>query len=189
MYTDDLHPPPLRAPAAARTRLALMGPPRLDGPGLALELGERTASKPVELMLRLAAAGPAGSRADALEMALWPDIAPRARRASLRAAIAALATLAGAGEPPVRESAGHVGFDPRVLEVDSIVLERALAPLLVPYADASSGEREKARRILAEALARPASFLPGFDAPWAAAARLRIADAIASAARRLAAGE
>jgi hypothetical protein len=76
-----------------------------------------------------------------------------------------------------------------VLEVDSLRLEEAIAPLLAPFPRPVEPGVGAARAELARALSSDPVFLPDFDAPWAVAARLRIADKLVRATRRLADGD
>jgi hypothetical protein len=159
------------APAALTERIAArlecLGPPRLAARGASLALGPRHgAAEPVEMLLRIVAAGPQGLAFASLCAALWPRSSSRTCLARFRANARALALLAGIDSAPLLLEGDLAAVDRALLEVDSLALEEALAPLLVPFAD-------------------PA-FLHGFEQPWALAARLRIADKLARAARRLA---
>ena len=170
--------------AAAPPRLLCLGPPRLEFFGASHALDGRQDAEPVEMLLRVAAAGPPGMALDALCAALWPGLSERARRTRFGDCRRCLALLLGASAPPVEADGQHVSIDVRHLFVDSLDLENALEPLLVPFAQASGPATERARDALSDALARRAVFLPGLDRPWANAARLRIADKLVRAARR-----
>jgi len=74
----------------------------------------------------------------------------------------------------------------QLAQVTSLALENALAPLLDAFQPPSGAQTEAARLRLGRALAGEIVFLPDVDEPWADAARHRIADAVARAARRIA---
>jgi hypothetical protein len=128
--------------------------------------------------------GLAGMPMRTLSAACWPGHSSRHCHARLHAAAEALSLLTGSATAPLRFEGELVGVDRRVLEVDSLELEEALAPLLTPFHRDSDGA-PGARAAVSRALADEAVFLPGFDAPWATAARMRIADKIVRATRRL----
>lgn len=165
--------------------LHCLGSPRLLAFGEWLDLAHRQHTSPIELLLRVAAAGPGGATLDSLEAGLSPNHAPRTRRAHLGHAIHGLASLLGEATSPLHLEGGRAWIDESRLHVDSLTLERALAPLLVPFNEATRDETERARTALARALVRRAVFLPGNEQAWARAARLRIADALARSARHL----
>jgi hypothetical protein len=132
--------------------------------------------------------GAAGMPMRTLSAACWPQLTPRQCHARLQAAAKALALLAGSAASPLRLDGELVHVDRVALEVDSLELEDALAPLITPFHRAGD-VAPAARSALSRALADEAVFLPDFDAPWAIAARMRIADKIVRAVRRLASTE
>ena len=136
------------------------------------------------MLLRIAAAGPAGVGVDALCTALWPDLSERARRTRFGDCRRCLALLLRDSYSPVAVEGARASIDPERLFVDSLHLEGALEPLLEPFDPVSGAATERARVVLSGALDRHAVFLPGIDRPWANAARLRIADKLTRAARR-----
>lgn len=185
METAALPSTPAAAVSRAAARLECLGQPRFAGPGGTIVLGQRRAAEPVELLLRIVAAGPPGLAFSSLRAALWPRRSQRQCVARVRADAQALALLAGTESDPFQLDGDLLTVARDVLEVDSLVLEEALAPLVAPFGAALPNS---ARAALAHALCADPVFLPGFDAPWALAARLRIADKLARAARRLADG-
>ena len=177
---DTATPPP--------ARLRCLGPPRLDSPGGSLALEERRNAEPIEVLLRVVAMGPAGMPMRTLSAACWPELTPRQCHARLQSATQALALLAGSEAVPLRLDGELVNVDRQALEVDSLQLEEAIAPLITPYqreGDMAPG----ARAAVSRAIADEAVFLPDLDAPWATAARMRIADKLVRAVRRLASTE
>lgn len=174
---------------ASAAHLRCLGPPRLLALGQALDLAPRLSTPAVEFLLRVIAAGPAGARLQPLEASLWPALSPRSRRARTGECLRGMAVLAGERESPIRIEDERAFVDESALSVDSLDLERAIAPLLVPFARATVDETERARRALSHALASHAVFLPAMDAPWAVAARLRIADALARATACITSGQ
>jgi hypothetical protein len=119
-----------------------------------------------------------------LAAACWPGLTSRQCHARLQSANQALLLLAGSEAPPLCLEGELVHVDRLALEVDSLLLEDALVPLLAPFHRAGDASH-LARSAVSRAVAEEAVFLPGFDAPWATAARLRIADKIVRATRRL----
>jgi hypothetical protein len=167
----------------ALPRLACLGPPKLDffGSSHALDMDGQ---EPVEMLLRIAAAGPPGVAVDPLCASLWPSLSERARRTRFGDSRRCLALLLGQAYSPVALEGVRVSIDRERLFVDSLELEAALEPLLEPFDPVSREANERARVALSGALDRHAVFLPGVDRPWANAARLRIADKLVRAARR-----
>ena len=174
----------------AQARLHCLGPPRLQALGDDIALEERGRSEAAEVLLRIVAAGPGGASLPALLEALWPDLSPRKRRTRFDDCARCIQLLVG-GEGTVLALEGDlVTVDPDRLEVDSLELERVLAPLLVPFQPGGdAADVAAARFAVSGALARDPVFLPRFDAPWARAARLRIADKLVRAARHFACAE
>jgi hypothetical protein len=173
-----------RTEAMAPARLVCLGPPRLEFFGASHPLDARHDQEPVEVLLRIAAAGPPGVAVDALCAAIWPSLAERARRIRLGDCRRCLALLLGDTTSPVSVDGGHASIDAGRLAVDSLELESAIEPVLDPFERASEAATERARVALSDALARHAVFLPGLDRPWANVARLRIGDKLVRAARR-----
>lgn len=167
-------------------RLYCLAAPRVESFGQAFALGPRQASDPIRLLLRVAGAGPRGIRVETLQAALWPGVPARERRGRFDDCLRCLALLLGTAEPPVRVCGDLARIDEGLLEVDSLALENALAPLLDAFQPPSGAQTEAARLRLGRALAGEIVFLPDVDEPWADAARHRIADAVARAARRIA---
>ena len=175
-------------PPPSKSRLHCLGWPHLDALGQAIALDPRWRAQPVELLLRVAAAGPGGIALSRLLSLLWPTDGPRLAQRQLEDCRRCLALLLGTDTPPVAIDGDLVKIDERVLAVDAFELERALEPLLDPFRPATSVQAAGARALLGEALAVESIFLPDFDAAWADAARRRIADAVARAARQLTSG-
>jgi two-component SAPR family response regulator len=181
-----MHTSPLalsrRAPAGP-VSLRCLEAVALAGPAGLRALDPARLTKPLELLLRVVAAGTAGASAEQVVPALWPASDARRWRASLTAALRALdaqlavrsAVILDGDRLLVREAA---------LRVDSLDFERALAPLLNPFRTPGPQEIEGAR--IAVASFGGAEFLPGNESAWARAARMRIADAAGRAARRIA---
>jgi len=191
---DALNVPPGARPLshariATIPRLRCLAAPRLESFGQAIELGPRQDADPVRLLLRVVAAGPGGIPAERLRTSLWPAESARQGRQRMADSIRCLALLVGTGVPPVTIRDGIVSTDTAGLEVDSLTLEERIAPLLDPFRAPSPAEAAEARTAVSQAVAACSAFLPGFDAPWAEAARRRIADSIARAARRLSSAE
>ena len=175
---------PADAIANAPPRLVCLGPPQLEffGSSHALDV---EGQEPVEVLLRVAAAGPPGVEVEPLCATLWPNLSERARRTRFGDCRRCLALLLGHPFSPVAVEGARVSIDPARLFVDSLELEGAIEPLLDPFDPVSGPATERARVALSGALDRRAVFLPGLDRAWANAARLRIADKLARAARRL----
>jgi len=176
---DTNHAPiPLpTAPRAASLRC-------LDALAIAGPAGLRTVdpvrlARPLELLLRVVAAGPAGESAELVLPALWPGADSRRWRVSLATALRTLDAQLGS-RGAIAVDGDRLRVDEAALRVDSLAFERALAPLLNPFRMPLPHEREAARHALAAT--RGAEFLPGNESAWAGAARMRIADAVARAA-------
>jgi hypothetical protein len=165
-------------------RLRCLGPLRLDGPGGSIALDQRRAAEPVEILLRVVAMGPTGMPMRTLSAACWTGLTPRQCHSRLQAAAQALALLVGSASAPLLLEGELVVVDPLALGVDSLDLENALAPLIAPFHDAADFP-PAARAAVSRAIADEAVFLPDVDAPWATAARMRVADKIVRATRRL----
>ncbi len=169
---------------AAPPRLVCLGAPQLEFFGSSHAL-DAQGQEPIEMLLRIAAAGPPGVAVDTLCTALWPGLSERARRTRFGDSRRCLALLLGHPFSPVALEGARVSIDRARLYVDSLELEGAIEPLLEPFDSVSREAAERARVALSGALDRHAVFLPGLDRPWANAARLRIADKLVRAARRL----
>jgi hypothetical protein len=143
------------------------------------------ATQPIELLLRVAAAGPGGAPATMLCAAMWPDLAPPARHNALRAAMRRLDHRLGLHSVLVLDG-NRLAVNGWTLGVDSIELEAAIAPLLNPFSIADDRERARAREALDGSAAQHANdFLPDVPQPWAIQARLRIADGVQRARQML----
>jgi hypothetical protein len=143
------------------------------------------ATQPLELLLRVAAAGPGGAVATMLCAAMWPHVAPEARRKALRGTMRRLDMLLSLHAVLLLDG-NRVFVNEHTLGVDSIELEAAIAPVLNPFSVAGEREVQRAREALARsAPGEPAEFLPDIPHPWAVNARMRIADGVERARRML----
>lgn len=189
---DSTHASPLAAdapPALAagqRPRLVCLAAPRIEAFGQTIELRPRQASEPVLLLLRVVAAGSRGIPVARLLASIWPNDAEREARHRLEDCRRCLALLIGIRASPIRIDGDIAAIDDECLEVDSVSLECALSPLLDPFRPPLPEQAAKARALLGRTLSGGSVFLPGVETAWADAARHRIADTLARAARRLA---
>lgn len=172
--------------AGPRPRLVCLASPRLESFGQTLALAPRQESEPVQLLLRVVAAGVEGLPVGRLCAALWPTDSAREGRHRMNDCLRCLALLLGIAKPPVCVRGDFATVDESLLEVDSLALERTLSPLLDAFQPPSTDQVTCARALLGHALATECVFLPGYEEAWAGLARSRIADAMARAARRLA---
>ena len=160
------------------TSLRCLGPPRIEREGASPPRPVAPDNQPIELLLRVAAAGPGGASATMLCAAMWPHVAPEARRNALRAAMRRLDRCLAVRQALVLDG-NRVVVNRGALDVDSLDLEAAIAPLLNPFSIATPVECTRAREALAGISARhSAEFLLDIQEPWAVQARLRIADAV-----------
>lgn len=177
---------PPASDARPRPRLFCLDAPRLEAFGQTIDLVPRQATGPVQVLLRLAAAGRAGMPVRRLTAAIWPQAAEREARNRLGDCQRCLALLLGTERSPVRVEGEFACVDGDVVEVDSLELEASLAPLLEPFAELPEDDCRQARALLARCLSTGLVFLAGFESPWAGSARYRIADSVARATKRLA---
>lgn len=167
------------------TSLRCLGRPHIEWDGASSPRPVEPGTQPMELLLRVAAAGPGGASATTLCAAMWPHVAPEARRKALRAAMRRLDRSLALRDALVLDG-NRVAVNRAALRVDSLELEAAIAPLLNPFSTAADDERERAREALAApAAAQAADFMPDVPQPWAVQARLRIADGVQRARRML----
>jgi ATP/maltotriose-dependent transcriptional regulator MalT len=170
----DLTPDPARAGAAwpFALRVTALGPfaARLaDGRTLA---GSAARSRPLELLRALAALGGREVPAARLVDLLWPDADGDRGRQRLRFTLHALRRLLGQ-EELVRFEKGLLSLDARRVWVDAWELERQLGRLA---AAVERHREDEAADALGRAIAlHRGPLLEGEDAPWAVAARDRLA--------------
>jgi hypothetical protein len=167
------------------TSLRCLGRPSIEWDGASRPRLVEPDTQPMELLLRVAAAGPGGASATMLCAAMWPHVAPEARRKAMRAALRRLDRNLALRDALILDG-NRVTVNGEALGVDCLELETAIAPLLNPFAIADERERARAREALAGPAARHATeFLPDIRDPWAVQARLRIADGVQRARRML----
>jgi hypothetical protein len=143
------------------------------------------ATQPLELLLRVAAAGPDGASATMLCAAMWPHVAPEARRKALRGTMRRLDMFLSL-QAVLLLDGNRVFVNEHTLGVDSIELEAAIAPLLNPFSVVREHDLRRAREALARSAAgETAEFLPDVPHSWAVNARMRIADGVERARRML----
>jgi len=169
----------------ARTaRLVCLGRPCVEPVWPAPGFDPLNGSREAGFLLRVVAAGLPGAPVAPLRVGSRRSSAPTTGRAAPPRD--RLAALLGTRRSPIQVVGGIAKIDHHVLEVDSLQLEEDLAPLLDPFGTPSDEQIGAARARLRTALAGHSIFLPSVNTDWARAARFRIADAMARAARRLA---
>jgi DNA-binding SARP family transcriptional activator len=158
-------------------RIYVTAPVRVQGPsGL---IGESQLHGPqgrlVLVMLALDHRRPVSR--DEIAEELWPDQLPRSWEMSVKVLVSKIRSVLGDVAPDLRLE-GAVGYYQLLVSRDtSIDFELAAARIHTAEAAISRGEIDAAAADgLVASMIASRSFLPGFDGPWAAAARDRLVD-------------
>ena len=152
--------------------------------GREIETSKSRLTRPIELLLRVIAAGGAGLTVERASTEFWPLAKSLRAQQSLYTTLARLKRICG-GNTILRQHGDELRINPDAARVDSLELEALFESLLMPLQPPLNGpDRDAAANRLRELCKGP--FLPELrELPWAALTRNRIEDKRVRAVQRL----